>query len=496
MYRPMHSKYLFFLLAILFFTGQAFGQAITPVASFGTNPGALNMYTYVPPGISGPAPLVVAMHGCTENASTYAVQTGWNKLANLHKFYVVYPEQVAANNSSTCFNWFDTTDITRGLGEALSVKQMVDYMSAHYSIDPTRIFVTGLSAGAGMTVVMMATYPDVFSKGAVMAGLPYKASVSSLTAFTAMNGGVTKTPAQWGALVRGQNPGFTNPFPKMAIFHGTADLTVNNANATELIKQWTNLNHADQVVDSTNPAFQGNTNIVQTIYNDSSNNAVVIYYKITGMAHGIAVDTGACPRQGGATGTYAIKETNFHSTYWAADFFNILLGPYPVAGAIQVVPSASNITYSVPLHSGSVYAWSVPFGAVILSGQGTNSISVKFGTTSGFVQVTESPATGCKNDPAKLYVTVSLASQVIDAKIATGKVYYSQADNSLYVSDIDLSELKSFVVYSALGQEIKSSYAVQANRITISDPLAPGIYIVRMNVGGRPFVLKILSFGK
>lgn len=489
----MNSKYILTCLTAIILTGFAFSQTITPVASFGTNPGALNMYTYVPSGISGAAPLVVALHGCTENASTYATQTGWNKLANLHKFYVVYPEQIAANNSSSCFNWFDTTDITRGLGEALSVKQMVDYMSAHYSVDPARIFVTGLSAGAGMTVVMMAAYPDVFSKGAVMAGLPYKASVSALTAYTAMNGGVTKTPAQWGALVRGQNPGYANPFPKMAIFHGTSDLTVNIANATELIKQWTNLNHADQVADSTNTAFQGNTNVVQTIYNDSSNNAVVLCYKITGMPHGIAVDTGACPRQGGATGTYALKETNFHSTYWAADFFNILLGPYSVTGAIQVVPSANNITYSVPLHSGSVYAWSVPFGAKILSGQGTNSINVKFGTTSGFVQVTETPATGCKYDPAKVYVTVTLSTGVDAPQQTAERIFYNQTANKIESIQLDLNELKSMLVYNVMGQEMKMSYTVQENNIAFSSPLAPGIYIVRMNVAGKLFTIKILT---
>ncbi len=490
----MRSNYFLAVLFSLFLNLAASSQAITPVASFGTNPGALNMYTYVAAGISGPAPLVVAMHGCTQNASTFATQSGWNKLANLHKFYVVYPEQIAANNSSTCFNWFDTTDITRGMGEALSVKQMVDYMSAHYSIDPTRIFVTGLSAGAGMTVVMMATYPDVFSKGAVMAGLPYKASVSSLTAFTAMNGGVSKTPAQWGALVRAQNPGSTNPYPKMAIFHGTSDLTVNIANATELIKQWTNLNHADQVADSTNSAFQGNTNVVQTIYNDSSNNPAVIYYKITGMPHGIAVDTGACPRQGGAVGTYALLETNFHSTYWAADFFNIIPGPYSVTGAIQVVPSANNITYSVPLHSGSVYTWSVPFGASILSGQGSNSISVKFGSTSGFVQVTETPAAGCKDDPAKLYVTVSLASGVSTRKTGEGKLFYNQAENSIRSAEIDLTALKSLIVYNATGQEIKHSYTIQGNKIVFDNLFAEGIYIVRMRTAESQYVLKIFAF--
>src|ERR1035437_11005072 len=104
----MKIKEIFLLAAMLFMFSPFNSQTITPVSGFGTNPGKLNMYDYVPSGISGPAPLDIALHGCTQTAAGYAAQTGWNKLANLHKFYVVYPEQVSANNSSLCFNWFDT----------------------------------------------------------------------------------------------------------------------------------------------------------------------------------------------------------------------------------------------------------------------------------------------------------------------------------------------------------------------------------------------------
>src|ERR1035437_4007119 len=144
---------------ILIFSAGTFINAQTgwqSVSSFGTNPGNLNMYSYAPTGISSAAPLVVAMHGCTQNAVTFAAQSDWDKLADNHKFYVVYPEQKSANNSNTCFNWFQSGDQDRGQGEVLSIKQMVDYMKAHYTIDTTKIFVTGLSAGACMTNVMLA----------------------------------------------------------------------------------------------------------------------------------------------------------------------------------------------------------------------------------------------------------------------------------------------------------------------------------------------------
>src|ERR1700722_15357510 len=167
----MKRNYILSILVFILIQTSLFSQAITQITGFGTNPGNLNMYDYVPAGISGPAPLVIAMHGCTQNATQYAAQTGWNKLANLHKFYVVYPEQVSANNSTECFNYYDTTKSDRNVGEALSIKQMVDYMKTHYNIDASQVFVTGLSAGGGMTAVMMACYPDVFSEGAIMSGL-------------------------------------------------------------------------------------------------------------------------------------------------------------------------------------------------------------------------------------------------------------------------------------------------------------------------------------
>lgn len=397
----------FIIIALYTSTVSAQG-ALTPVPSFGSNPGNLSMYSYVPQGISGSVSLVIAMHGCSQSASIYSVQSGWNKLADRHKFIMVYPEQVSANNGSKCFNWFEPGDQGKNLGEALSIKQMVDYMQLNYAIDAGKIFVTGLSAGAGMTTVMLATYPEVFNKGAVMAGLPYKASSSSLTASSAMGGFVTKTPSQWGDLVRNENPSYAGAFPKVAIFHGTSDYTVNSINATELIDQWTDVNNADQLADATNSTFDGNTSVEQTIYNDNANNPAVYYYKITGMGHGISVDTGSCPRQGGTTGTYTI-EKNFHSTYWAADFFELLTNPYAISGAIQVTQNAVNVTYSVVNTSGSAYTWTVPAGAGIISGQGTNSIVVNFGLSSGLVSVQETTGNNCKNDIASLYVAVQFS---------------------------------------------------------------------------------------
>lgn len=487
----LHFQLQLIALLITGFSSILFSQSITQVTGFGTNPGNLNMFTYVPPGLSGTAPLVVAMHGCTQSATIYAQQTGWNKLADLHKFYVIYPEQVSLNNGNKCFNWFDATDQSKNQGEALSIKQMVDYMIANHSIDPNAICVTGLSAGAGMSAVMLATYPEIFSKGAIMAGIPYKAATSSFNAFTAMNGGVVKTASQWGTLVRNENPAYFGAYPDVAIFHGTSDFTVNVGNATELIKQWTDVNGADQTVDNTISSFDGNSIVEKTVYTDNASNPVVVYYKLTGMGHAISLDTGACPQQGGVTGTYAL-EKNFHSSYWAAEFFNILSAPYPISGPILVVPSANNMVYTVPATGGSTYVWTVPAGASIASGQGTNSITVNFGTGSGNIEVVETTTGSCVQDAVSLYVDVSVSSGIAQEQGNAG-IYYLAGENSFLVKNIDLNDLQSLVIYNTLGQAVDADYSVDGNKIVFNSDLKTGIYIVSIAAKQGQYRFKVLK---
>ncbi|HTA82883.1 MAG TPA: PHB depolymerase family esterase [Bacteroidia bacterium] len=487
------TQVILFVVSFLWLNTSAIAQPITSVTGFGSNPGALNMYNYVPAGISGKAPLVVALHGCTENATTFAQQSGWNKLALLHGFYMVYPEQTSANNSETCFNWFDTTQIERNKGEALSVIQMVTYMKAHYAIDTTQIYVTGLSAGGAMTAVMMATYPDVFISGAVMAGVPYWAATNATNALYIMDGFMvnTYTPAQWAQLVKKQFPGYKGKYPRLAVFQGTADAVVDTDNTTQLIDQWTELNHANQSIDSTYNSFQGNANIQLTIFNDSSSRAAVYHYKITGMGHGIAVDTGSCPTQGGATNTYAIEEKKFHSTYWAAQFFNLIPGPYSITGNITVSSCASGVVYSVTNTTGSTYQWTVPPGCTIVSGQGTNSITVNFSTHSGYVQVAETDKAGCELDPAKLYVTVSGTTGINTIENNTGSIYYNAMENSIVLQNINPADVKSVRMINVLGQVINETGTPNDNKVMLTNKPIAGIYIITVYTSKQQFVKKI-----
>ncbi|HEX3343292.1 MAG TPA: PHB depolymerase family esterase, partial [Polyangiaceae bacterium] len=234
-------------------TAQAV-SALQPVATFGTNPGNLLMYAYAPAGVPTNAPVVLALHGCTETAADYEA-AGWDALADTYKFYVVYPQQQSANNIESCFNWFgntsgSTADITRGQGEAASIAQMVDYMKATYSVDAKRVYVTGFSAGAAYAVALLALYPDVFAAGASFSGVPFGCATSLSSAYTCMDSATTNTPAQWGALAKKGFPGYAGPYPRLSVWQGSADTTVSTANLGEIVQQWVNVTGASTTATS------------------------------------------------------------------------------------------------------------------------------------------------------------------------------------------------------------------------------------------------------
>lgn len=314
----------FFLFCLIMSTAQ--GQ-LTSIPNFGSNPGNLSMYIHTPGNMPTEAPLVLVMHGCTQTASSYSNESDWNSLADTYKFYVIHAQQKSANNSSECFNWFENGDINRGYGEAASMKNMTDYMKNNYSIDDGRVFATGFSGGGAMTTVMLATYPDIFSGGAVMSGLPYKVATTSNAAFMAMFGNVDQSPSQLGNSVRNAS-NHNGPWPKVVSFHGTSDYTVYYMNQNEIMEQWTNVHSTDQSADLVENAFMGNSAVTKSHYQDANGNTQVVTYSINGMGHTIAIDPGSGETQGGNSGSYT-NDVDFFSSYWAAEFFGILESATP-----------------------------------------------------------------------------------------------------------------------------------------------------------------------
>lgn len=210
------------------------------ISSFGSNPGNLQMHAYVPDALASTPALVVALHGCTQSANSFDRGTGWSTLADRFGFVVIYPEQQAANNPKNCFSWFLPDDTARDSGEALSIRQMIEAAVSEFGIDRSRIFVTGLSAGGAMASVMLATYPEVFAGGAIIAGLPYGSAASVQEAFEAMFSERAPSSRALGDRVRAASR-HRGPWPKVSVWHGTADAVVKPSNADHSVRQWLNV---------------------------------------------------------------------------------------------------------------------------------------------------------------------------------------------------------------------------------------------------------------
>jgi poly(hydroxyalkanoate) depolymerase family esterase len=318
-------------------TSQA--VTLTEVTGFGSNPGALKMFTFVPSGLPPGAPLVVVLHGCTESASSYGAQTEWGNLGQRFGFATVFAEQETANNSLSCFNWFQTGDISRDQGEALSIKQMVDRMKSTVGSDPARIFVTGISAGGLMTTVMMATYPDVFAGGAVMSGGPYRCATTLTDANTCQMGNVSHTPQQWGDLVRNAVPSYHGPYPRLISFHGSMDTTVAPADQQQQVDQWSNVLGIDETAD-VNETFRTATH---KVYRDASGRSMIETYLVSGMGHALTVDVGTGVDQGGQTGAFS-EDHDIYSSYYTAQFFGLTAPGGGGGGGGDTTPPTVSIT--------------------------------------------------------------------------------------------------------------------------------------------------------
>lgn len=195
---------------------------------------------HVPPGLAPGAavPLVCMLHGCTQDAASFAAATRMNDAADRHGFVVVYPQQERGENQGRCWNWFEPRHQARGAGEPASiaaiVRELVGTASPH-AVDPARVFVVGLSAGGAMAAVLAATYPEVFAAVAVHSGLAYGAATSMGAAVTAMGRGTGDAAAR-GRAAHAAMGCLARPVPSIVI-HGAADRTVARVNAREVLEQ-------------------------------------------------------------------------------------------------------------------------------------------------------------------------------------------------------------------------------------------------------------------
>ncbi len=283
------------------------------------------MFSHVPSQASRGCPLVVVLHGCVQTAASYDLGAGWSTLADRFGFALLLPEQQRANNPNGCFNWFEPADTRRGSGEAQSIRQMIEKMVTTHGVDTGRIFITGLSAGGAMTSAMLATYPEVFAGGAIIAGLPFGAASNVQQAFQTMRQCPARPARAWGDLVRAASP-HAGPWPRVSVWHGGADSTVVPSNAREIVKQWTDV-HGLPVTPSLEAVVDG---YPRQVWTNEAGGEIIESYTIPQMMHGTPLATGNGHDECGAAGPFLL-EVGISSSYHIAKFFGLTSHVSPAA---------------------------------------------------------------------------------------------------------------------------------------------------------------------
>ncbi|MFB6243646.1 MAG: PHB depolymerase family esterase, partial [Halobaculum sp.] len=260
----------------------------------------LHYTKYVPSGASGGEPLVVMLHGCSQEPDEFAYATGANDLAEQEGFVVVYPDQSSFSNPYGCWNWYYDANTARGAGEGASITNIALHAAAEESLDTDRIYVAGFSAGAAMVPPLLASYADVYAAGGVHSGLEYDAADTATGATYAMSFGGPNPYDQgeqaYDAMV---DYGIVDRVPTV-VFHGTADGTVDDVNGdqvrTQAVETNDNVDGADDESIDTDPEDRvydstGGYDYRRDRYVGSQGRVNVEYWLIEGMDHAWAGGT-------------------------------------------------------------------------------------------------------------------------------------------------------------------------------------------------------------
>jgi len=263
----------------------AAAASLVEVTNFGANPTGLRMHLYVPDRVAARPAVLVAVHYCTGSGPAFFSGTQFASLADQFGFIVVYP---SATRSGSCFDVSSPGALRHnGTSDPVGIVSMVNWVLANRNGDPSRVFVTGASSGGMMTNVLLGDYPDVFKAGAAFMGVPFGCFATtdgSMWNTQCANGQRIMTAQQWGDLVRNAFPGYTGARPRMQVFHGTTDTTLQFPNFGEEIKQWTNVLGVSQTPSSTDTPQSGWT---RTRYGGTGTQPPVEGIRVEGVGHSL-----------------------------------------------------------------------------------------------------------------------------------------------------------------------------------------------------------------
>lgn len=236
--------------------------------------GAIDYHLYCPADAAPGMPLVVMLHGCTQDPEDFARGTGMNLLADELGFLVAYPKQSQRANPQKCWNWFRPGDQQRDRGEPALLEAITRAVMADQRADPTRIYIAGLSAGGAAAAIMAAQYPDIFAAVGVHSGLPCGAARDIPGALAAMKGA--------NAL---RSTATSLPFVPLITFHGDKDATVHEINSRQIVTLALSaapmpLSHAREEGRST-----GGRRFTRALHRTADGVAMIEQWTVTDAAH-------------------------------------------------------------------------------------------------------------------------------------------------------------------------------------------------------------------
>ena len=242
--------------------------------------GARSYKLYVPESYAGEAvPLVVMLHGCTQDPDDFAAGTRMNALAEEHGFLVAYPAQSGSANMQKCWNWFQAADQQRGQGEPSIIAGITQQVIEDYEVDEGRVYIAGMSAGGAMAAIMGAAYPDLYAAVGVHSGLAPGSAHDMPSAFSAMRQGNPGAP-----MPRAGSNGQAE-VPPTVIFHGDGDGTVHPRNGDRLLAQLTATDGSALKVSTRQGQVPDGHHFTRISYRDADGRSVVERWNVHGLAH-------------------------------------------------------------------------------------------------------------------------------------------------------------------------------------------------------------------
>jgi poly(hydroxyalkanoate) depolymerase family esterase len=240
-----------------------------------SNPaGSRDYRLFIPSRYQGhPLPLVVMLHGCTQSPDDFAAGTRMNFIAEERNCFVVYPGQPSRANQAKCWNWFRTTDQQRDRGEPSLIAGITRQIMRDYSVDPKRVYVAGLSAGAAAAAIMGATYNDLYAAIGIHSGLACGAATDLPSALVAMRQGGSHHKA-----TSGDRP----PVPTI-VFHGDRDTTVHPDNGGQILEQ--SLGRMSAKTKVHRGQVPGGHAYTRTILTDASGRGILEHWNVHGAGH-------------------------------------------------------------------------------------------------------------------------------------------------------------------------------------------------------------------